>query len=82
VSDGWLSRCGCLDPYIVFLVLLVGGVASGGLGRKGAGTAVLTCIAAYVGVSYIPHGQTVFVSVVAVIDIVLVLAIFKGDVRL
>jgi len=33
-------------------------------------------------VSYIPHGQTVVVSAVAVIDIVLVLAIFKRDVRL
>jgi hypothetical protein len=72
---------GAWIAYIALVVLLVWGVRSGDLGRRGAGAAVAACIAAYVGVSYIPHGQTVFVSAVAVIDIVLVLVIFKRDVR-
>ena len=73
---------GAWIAYVAFVVLLVWGVASGDLGRRGVAAALFVCIAAYIGVSFIPHGQTVFVTAVAVIDIVLVLAIFKRDVRL
>ena len=76
------AAAGAWIAYGAFVVLLVWGVASGELGRRGVVAAFCACIAAYIAVSFIPHGQTVFVAAVAVIDIVLVLTIFKRDVRL
>lgn len=73
---------GAWIAYIAFPILLVCGYASGELGRRGIATACLTCLAAYAVASQVPHGQPLFVSAVASIDIALVLAVSKSDIRI
>ena len=68
--------------HLAFWLLLAGGWISGELGTRGIRIAVGVWLAACIGMAFIPYGAVLFPSVVAVIDIVLVLLIFKGDVEL
>jgi hypothetical protein len=72
---GWIA-------HVVFWALLIGGVAIGELGRKAIATFVILWVAGFCGLPYLPYGDAFFVPFVAVLDIALVLTIFKGDVRM
>lgn len=78
------SALAALVAHVVFWVLLAYGWATEHLSVRGLVVAVLIWIAALVGLpslSWTPAADMVS-SVVAVLDIVLVLIIFKGDLRL
>lgn len=66
--------------HIAFWVVLLIGAREMGLRRTGF-FAVLW-IVGYVGSAWITSGPVLFVSYVAVLDIVLILVVFKGDIRL
>jgi hypothetical protein len=68
--------------HLAFWVLIARGWMSGELGARATGVVLTVWVAAYIGLSFIPYGAALFPSVVAVLDIVLVLLIFKGDVRI
>lgn len=71
---------GAWIAHVAFWCLLVWGLMTGELGRRGAVIAVVLWLAGYIGLSFVPIG--LFPSFVAVLDIGLVFVIFKGDVRL
>jgi len=66
----------------VFIGLMVWGWFSGELGWKSLTVFALLFIVGFVGRSYLRGGAWFFPPVVAIMDIVLVLIIFKGDVRI
>jgi len=61
------------------VVLLTYGYFAGRIGSK---TAAVLGVAAYTGLPQIPNGASFVTSALAVIDIALVLAVFKRDVRI
>ena len=66
--------------HVVFwVVLLVGGTE---IGLRRSAVFVLLWVVGYVGSRWLPSSGLVFVSYVAVLDIALVLKVFKGDVSL
>jgi hypothetical protein len=65
--------------HIAFAVLLVLGWDELGMSRA---IFVLLWIVGYVAQSYVPYGPSLFPPFVAVMDIVLVFMVFKGDVSL
>ncbi len=67
--------------HLAFWALLGIGVVSRDLGRKGAAVFVVLWLAGRFGLQYLPFGALVFPAVVALLDVVLVLVVFKGDVR-
>lgn len=67
---------------IVFWALLLLGVGFGGLGIKGAAVFVMLWVAAYFGLPFVSFGSLFLTPCVAVLDLLLVFLIFKGDVRL
>jgi hypothetical protein len=67
---------------IVFWALILLGVGSGELGIKGAAAFVLLWVAAYIGLPFVSFGSLFLTPSVAVLDVVLVFLVFKGDVRL
>jgi hypothetical protein len=68
--------------YFAFVVLVAYGFATGELGLRGLTVAVLSCVLAGVALSYVPNGESMVFSAVAVVDIALVIIIFKSDLRL
>ncbi len=64
----------------VFWLLIVVGWSALGLKRRVVFLALW--LAAFVGRSYVPYGELFFAPYVAVLDIILVFIIFRGDVRL
>jgi hypothetical protein len=68
--------------HLAFWILLGLGWAYGELQLRGRITFVCLWLAAYFGLPFIPSGAAMFSSVVAVLDIILVFIIFKGDVRI
>jgi len=72
---GWIAQ-------IVFWALILLGVGSGELGIKGAAIFVTVWLAAYIGLPLVPFGSLFLTPSVAVLDVVLVFVVFKGDVRL
>ena len=71
-----------LVAQIVFWVLIALGAGSGGLSRRAAIAFIVLWLAGYVGLPRISPFVGLFVtSYVAVLDIVLVFLLFKGDVR-
>jgi hypothetical protein len=70
---GWIA-------HITFWVLIV--VGWDDLGPLRIGVLVAIWIGGLLGLSHIPFGAGLFVPLVAVLDIVLVFMVFKGDVRL
>ena len=69
-----------LIAHTAFWMLLAWGVFTVELRLRGALIAVLFWIAGYFTLPLIPYGAAMFLSYVALLDIVLVLVIFKGDV--
>jgi len=65
-----------------FWVLLVGGIVSRALSVRAAVVFALLWAAGWFGLPYVFPGLDLFAPWVALLDIGLVLAIFKGDVRL
>jgi hypothetical protein len=72
-----------LAPIAVwgFWILLVAGWMLGELHVKGTAFFVLLWVAGFAGASFVLQGM-LFIPYVAVLDIALVFAVFKGDVRL
>jgi hypothetical protein len=68
--------------YVAFAVLVAVGLVSGELSVRGLVAALLACAVGRIGLSYVPSGDAMFPSVVAVVDIVLVLVVVKSDVRI
>jgi hypothetical protein len=71
----WIAR-------LAFPALLVGGWLSGELGPKTTMIFALLGVAVWFGLPQLPGGENFVTSALAVIDIVLVLAVFRGDVRI
>jgi hypothetical protein len=67
---------------VAFPVLLVWGWLSGELGVKALVIFALMGLAAWLGLSRLAAGGNFVTPVLAVIDIALVLVVFKGDVRI
>ena len=63
-------------------VLAVFGLSSGQLRATIATTVVLLWLAGFVGLRYLTNGTLFFAPYVAILDVGLVFAVFKGDVRL
>jgi hypothetical protein len=72
---GWIAQ-------ILFWALILVGVGSGELGSKGAAIFVTVWLAAYIGLPLVSFGSLFLTPLVAVLDVVLVFLVFKGDVRL
>ena len=66
----------------VFICLMIWGWASGELAPKALASFAFIVIIGFVARSYVPYGNLFFPPAVAVVDIVLVLLIFKGDLRI
>jgi hypothetical protein len=73
---------GALIAHAAFWVLLAYGWWMDELGARGIALSVGAWVAGYFGVTMIPQGADMFFSYVALLDVVLVFVIFKGDVRL
>ena len=74
---------GAVVAQLAFWVLLVLGVSYGALKKIGTGVFVLLWLAGYIGLPRITWWTGPFVtSWVAMLDIVLVFIVFKGDVKL
>ncbi len=66
--------------HVVFWAVVLAGLST--LGRRTIAVFVALWIAGYVGARWLPTGDFLFSSYVAVLDIVLVLLVFRGDVSL
>lgn len=70
---GWIA-------HLVFWVLLIVGGTSEELRLRGTLVALGFWAAATFGLPYVQYGDALVITAVAIIDIVLALIIFKGDV--
>ena len=70
---GWIAQA-------AFLALILVGV--GELGPKRTWLFVVLWAAGFAARPYVPFGPSLFTPYVAVLDIALVLSIFRGDIRL
>jgi hypothetical protein len=68
--------------HIVFWILVVWGWATEGLSARASVFVALLWIVPFFGLDYVSWAAPFFSSYVAVVDIVLVFVLFKGDVRL
>ena len=69
--------------HVAFWVLIALGLLVGDLGIRGTVIALALWATAYIGLSFLPsYGGALFPPFVAIIDIALVLVLFKGDVRI
>ncbi len=71
-----------LIAHAAFWVLLVYGWFWDELGPRGIAAFLLAWLAGFFGLPLIPYASGMFPSFVAVLDVILVFIIFKGDVRL
>jgi hypothetical protein len=74
------AGAGGLVAHIVFWILIVVGWSE--LGVRGVIVFVVLWAMAFFGRSYVPYGPDLFGPYLAILDIVLVFLIFKGDVKL
>jgi hypothetical protein len=68
--------------HIAFWVLLIAGRVLDELGTKSSAIFVVLWLAGLLGLRYVPYGTVLFMSFVALLDVVLVLLIFKRDIRI
>ena len=73
------AALGALIAHVAFWVLLVYGWFWDELGLRGVGVFLVLWIAGFLGAGWIPHGDSMFFSYVALLDVALVLIVFKGD---
>ncbi len=66
--------------HVVFWAVLL--VGARGLGLRAVAVFALLWIGGFVGARWLPGGDFLFASYAAVLDIVLVLLVFRGDVSL
>ena len=71
-----------LFAHVAFWVLLVYGWFWDELGLRGIAVFLLAWLAGFFGLPFVPYASGMFASFVAVLDVILVFVIFKGDVRL
>lgn len=76
------AAVGAWIAHLAFWILLVAGVASGGLGRRGLALVLALWLAGCAALPFLPYGAALLPSFVAVLDIALVLVIFEGDVHI
>jgi hypothetical protein len=67
---------------LAFVALLAFGIARGELGYRAAALFAVTGTVIWIGLPNIPGAEQFVTSALAVVDIALVFAVFKGDVRL
>ena len=67
--------------YIAFVALVAVGLASGELRLRGVVVALLVCAVARQALGYLSY-DAIFPSVVAIVDVILVFVVLKGDVKL
>jgi hypothetical protein len=81
---GAMSSAGLasLIAHAAFWLLLFYGWLTEDLSARGAVLVVLMWTAALLLLPYVPYGDALFPPFVALLDIALVLTIFKGDLRL
>jgi hypothetical protein len=68
--------------HVAFWALLLIGVGSGEVGKKGGALFIALWLAGYLVLPFVPSGGILLTPYLAVLDIVLVFTVFKGDVRL
>jgi hypothetical protein len=68
--------------HVAFWVLLIAGRALGELGTKSTATFLVLWLAGLWGRPYTPYGTALFASFTALLDVVLVMLVFKRDIRL
>lgn len=68
--------------HVAFWALLLIGVGSGEVGKKGGALFVALWLAGYFVLPFLPSGGFLLPPYLAVLDIALVFTVFKGDVRL
>jgi hypothetical protein len=78
---GSISVAAWIAP-IAFVALLAAGVWSGELRPRGAAVFVAIALVAWVGLPRLEDGGWFVTPVLAILDVALVFAIFKGDVRI
>ena len=71
----WIAR-------VAFVGLLLFGWTSGELRLRGAVAFAVLGAAVWVGMPFLPGGGALVTPALAIIDIALVFAVFKGDVRI
>ena len=71
----WIARVG-------FLTLLAVGIWSGDLRRRGASIFIVLGLVVWLGLPELPNGANFVTSGLAILDIALVFAVFKRDVRM
>jgi hypothetical protein len=67
---------------IVFWAILLIGLGSGELKSRGAAVFVGLWVIGRFGLQFLPSGAALVTPYLAIVDIALVFAVFKGDVRL
>ena len=72
---GWIA-------HVAFWTLVIVGAWSEDLSPRLIATFVILWLAGWVGLPYIPYGAGLFMSYVAVLDLVLVFIVLKSDVWL
>jgi|RhiMethySRZTD1v2_1073278.scaffolds.fasta_scaffold04411_3 hypothetical protein len=73
---GW-----ALIPKLAFAGLLIAAVVSRQASRTGVAVFLALGAAVWFGLPYLPRGADLVTPALAIIDVVLVLIVFKGDVR-
>jgi hypothetical protein len=68
--------------HVAFWTLLAIGWAFGDLDVRRIVVFLALWVTGYIGLSYVASGGDLFFSYVAILDVVLVFIIFKGDIRL
>jgi hypothetical protein len=68
--------------HVAFWALLLIGMGSGEVGKRGGALFIALWLAGYLGLPFVPSGGILLTPYLAVLDIVLVFVVFKGDVRL
>ena len=74
------SGVAALAAHSAFVVLLAAGWLTGELGPRGVVVFLALWVGGWLGLPLVPYGQGLFFVFVALLDIALVFAIFKGDV--
>jgi hypothetical protein len=76
------AQVAALIAHAGFWLLLVYGWFWDEIGPRGLAVFVALWLAGWFGLRFVPYGEAIFPSYVAVLDIALVFLVFKGDVRL
>ena len=76
------GRSAPLIAHIAFFALLLAGIWMRELTGRRVVVFLLLWLAGLVGLSFLTYGALLFTAYVAVLDVVLVLMIFKGDVTI